>query len=85
MSRIGAVLLAVLAAVPVWFLISTVTNGSQETTQIDLTPRFQISAWGAADTRTGKVEQGAYIINTNTGDVWSIGGNREPQKIGIVK
>ena len=47
---------------------------------------FQISAWGfAVGERNSGSNTGAYIIDCQSGTVWSVTGNSAPREIGSVK
>ena len=50
--------------------------------------RFQVSAWSipalAGGSRYERSAYGAYVIDSQTGDLWAVKGESKPKKIGSV-
>ena len=48
--------------------------------------RYQLSSWGSAMLSEGrmKVASGAYIVDSETGDVYSLENNGAPKLLGVI-
>jgi hypothetical protein len=44
-------------------------------------PRFQISAWAFPASKEGDAYHGAYIIDTQKGDLWIVDRRMKPEKL----
>ncbi len=68
--------------VAAWTAITSNKVESQEPKKLEGSGRFQMSAW-AMSSNAGV--HGAYVIDTQTGKVWSIINEHEPKLIGEAK
>jgi hypothetical protein len=48
------------------------------------TPRYQIDAWAYLGAPGYPSSHGAYVLDTHSGEVWSIGQSGRPKKVGKV-
>lgn len=83
-SKMVAALAATLIVAAV-YLVSFSESNAQDAPKQQTHGPFQISAWSRAGSAGNAPMSGAYIIDSETGKVWSVINDNEPKEIGILK